>query len=64
MVSEETLSMWILKSTTYDFLLFLIRLKLSNYSAPSLQVDRFIRRHRSRYDTSLPTVDSYDNHLI
>lgn len=55
-------SMWELKNATYGFLDFLIKFGLSKHQVPRLQVEKFIRRHKSQYDKT--PNSHYDDYLI
>lgn len=50
-------SNWLLKNTTFGFLDFLIKFGLSKCQIRKIEIEKFVRRHKSRYDTTLP--DAY-----
>ena len=53
MLREKTSpSAWTYRTTTFNFLLFLIRAKLTSTQLPYDLVSTFVRRHKSKYDTS------------
>ena len=53
---------WDCRRSTYDFLLFLIKLELTTYQVPRVNVESFVRRHKSQYDRSTSDYMSYDTY--
>lgn len=56
-------SMWKRKCTTYKFFYTLVKLNLSTYEPTATPVEKFIRRHASRYDTSLIIHSAYNDSM-
>lgn len=66
-ISDQTQapSAWRLKNTCFNFFHFLIQLKLTTKQVPQADIDKMIRRCRSRYSKSTgPTPSVYDGGLI
>ena len=53
-----------LKFATYDFLDMLVKLSLTTHYVPVRSVESFVRRQRSRYDTSPIIHSAYNDSLI
>jgi hypothetical protein len=61
----EKPSMWRVKNTSFDFFLFLIKLKLTTKQIRQADIEKMIRRQRSTYSKSTgPTPSVYDGGLI
>lgn len=58
-------SAWAVKNTCFNFFHLLILLKLTTKQVPQADIEKMIRRHRSKYSKSTgPTPSLYDGGLI